>query len=100
MNKSELVQKLIESITEKHPELTEKAVIESVDILFEKMVSTLQEKGRIEIRGFGSFALRYQAARKAHNPKTKEKLISAPKYKLHFKPAKRLRARINCNINK
>ena len=50
---------------------------------------------RIEIRGFGSFTLHYRAPRKAHNPKTGERVVTEAKYSPHFKPGKALRERIN-----
>jgi integration host factor subunit beta len=56
---------------------------------------TLSKGGRVEVRGFGSFCLHYQARRNAHNPKTGEKVIAPPRYRVHFKPGKELRNRVN-----
>ena len=61
------------------------------------MGDTLSNGDRIEIRGFGSFSLHYRPPRKAHNPKTGEKLMTEPKHAAHFKPGKELRDQINAN---
>ena len=69
-----------------------------------EMMHQLAQKGRIEIRGFGSFEARYHEKRLARNPKTGKQLITEPKYVVHFKPGKELKKRINnsrhCSIKK
>ena len=52
-------------------------------------------KGRVEIRGFGSFETRYHKPRNAHNPRTGEKLRSKGKYSPHFKAGKELKEAVN-----
>lgn len=88
---------LIAEISQKMPHLAEKDVAASINSIIEQMSSKLSQGGRIEIRGFGSFCLHYRPPRKAHNPKTGEKLITQPKYAVHFKPGKELRERVNAN---
>ena len=61
------------------------------------MSEILNNGGRIEIRGFGSFNLHFRPPRRAHNPKTGEKLVTNPKYAVHFKPGKELREKVNGN---
>ncbi len=63
------------------------------------MSDVLKPGGRIEIRGFGSLNLHYRPPRRAHNPKTGEKLVTNPKYAVHFKPGKEMRERVNANRN-
>jgi integration host factor subunit beta len=48
-------------------------------------------------RIFGSFCLHYRPPRKAHNPKTGEKLVTEPKHAVHFKPGKELREQVNAS---
>jgi len=91
MIKSELIQEM----SAKFPHLQEKDVAESVNMLFELMSETLAHNGRIEIRGFGSFNLHYRPPRRAHNPKTGEKLMTQAKHSPHFKPGKEMRERVN-----
>ena len=70
-------------------------VHEYTNLLLETMSEALCHKKRIEIRGFGSLALRHRFPRKAHNPKTGERLITTEKYRPHFKPGKELRLKLN-----
>ena len=69
----------------------------SVNSILEYMSNTLGQGDRIEIRGFGSFSLHYRPIRKAHNPKTGERVYTEAKYTPHFKPGKYLRDRVNNN---
>ena len=91
MIKSELV----ELVGRKQDQLSEQDVTVSINTVLEKMALHLSRGGRIEIRGFGSFSLHYRPPRQAHNPKTGEKLVTPPKYAVHFKPGKELRESIN-----
>jgi len=88
---------LIAEIGKEQSQLPEKDIALSVNSIIEQMTSTLSEGGRIEIRGFGSVCLHFRPPRKAHNPKTGEKLVTAPKYAVHFKPGKELRERVNAS---
>jgi integration host factor subunit beta len=88
---------LIAEISKKLSHLPEKDVVLSINNIIEQMSHTLSHGGRIEIRGFGSFCLHYRPPRKAHNPKTGQKLVTAPKYAVHFKPGKELREQVNAS---
>ena len=89
---------LIGELSKRFPHLPERDIALAVNYLIEHMSSILsQEGGRIEIRGFGSFNLHFRPPRRAHNPKTGEKLITCPKFAVHFKPGKELRERVNAN---
>lgn len=91
--KSQLIAELSQALSQ----LPEKDIALAVNTIVEQMSTVLSNGGRIEIRGFGSFSLHYRPPRRAHNPKTGEKLITAPKYAVHFKPGKELRERVNAN---
>jgi integration host factor subunit beta len=91
--KSQLIAELSRTLSH----LPEKDIALAVNAVIEQMSEVLSHGGRIEIRGFGSFSLHYRPPRRAHNPKTGEKLVTAPKYAVHFKPGKELRERINAN---
>lgn len=86
---------LIAQISKQFSHLPEKDIALAVNSIIEQMSSVLSEGGRIEIRGFGSFSLHYRPPRKAHNPKTGEKLVTEPKHAVHFKPGKELRENVN-----
>ena len=91
MVKSELINR----IANKQENLSLKDVELSVNHLLEKMSNSLGRGERIEIRGFGSFSLHYRPPRKAHNPKTGDRVYTTAKYTPHFKPGKDLRERVN-----
>lgn len=88
---------LIGELSKNFPQLPEKDIALAINQLIEQLSETLGTGGRIEIRGFGSFNLHFRPPRRAHNPKTGEKLVTNPKYAVHFKPGKELRDRVNNN---
>jgi integration host factor subunit beta len=88
---------LIGELSHHFPHLPEKDIALGVSQLIECMSNTLSQGGRIEIRGFGSFNLHFRKPRRAHNPKTGEKLVTSPKYAVHFKPGKEMREKVNNN---
>ncbi len=66
-----------------------------VDTIFDEMRESLKKGQRIEIRGFGSFALRQYGAYKGRNPKTGEIVDVSPKTVPYFKVGKELKALVN-----
>ncbi|MCH9770454.1 MAG: integration host factor subunit beta [Gammaproteobacteria bacterium] len=88
---------LINQIAMKQENLSLKDVELSVNHIIEKMSDALGRGDRIEIRGFGSFSLHYRPPRRAHNPKTGERVHTTAKHTPHFKPGKDLRDRVNAN---
>ena len=60
MTKADLVEKVA-----KQAEMTKKDAEKLVEIIFESIVSTLNQGEKIELRGFGSFRVRERNARKA-----------------------------------
>ncbi len=95
MTKSELIERLAvgeKDLSATDVELATKAILET-------MSQTLEDGGRIEIRGFGSFSLHYRAPRIGRNPKTGEPVALSGKYVPHFKPGKDLRDRVNRGIS-
>lgn len=86
---------LIDSLCKENPHLTAKQVEEAVVLFFEDITTALAQNGRVELRGFGSFAVRHRAARKARNPKTGESVFVTAKATPFFKSGKILRDRLN-----
>lgn len=93
MVKSELINR----IASQQENLSLKDIELSVNHILERMSTSLGQGERIEIRGFGSFSLHYRPPRKAHNPKTGDRVYTSAKYTPHFKPGKDLRDRVNEN---
>lgn len=67
----------------------------AVKMIFDAMTAALSHGNRVEIRGFGSFALNYRPPHSARNPKSTEQVQVAEKYVPHFKAGKELRERVD-----
>lgn len=91
MTRSDLIIKL----AERYPQLLAKDAELAVKVILDSMSATLTEGGRIEIRGFGSFALNYRPPRLGRNPKSGDKVQVPAKYVPHFKAGKELRERVD-----
>jgi integration host factor subunit beta len=61
------------------------------------MTDALAGGQRIEIRGFGSFALNYRPPRIGRNPKSGDRVQVPAKHVPHFKAGKELRERVDGN---
>ena len=66
-----------------------------VRAILEYMVSSLAAGKRIEIRGFGSFAVNLRPARVGRNPKTGDSVLVPEKKVPHFKCGKDLKLKLN-----
>ncbi len=86
---------LIELITNSQDQLPQKDILLAVYTIIQTLIETLSNGERIEIRGFGSFSLRYKKTRKGRNPKTGETVIINEHYVPHFKPGKNLKKQVN-----
>ena len=91
MTRSDLIIKL----AERYPQLLGKDAELAVKVILESMASSLTSGDRIEIRGFGSFALNYRPPRMGRNPKSGDKVQVPAKYVPHFKAGKELRERVD-----
>ena len=91
MTKSELIARL----AERYPQLSAKDADFAVNTILEAMTQSLASGQRIEIRGFGSFALNTRPPRVGRNPKSGEKVLVPEKRVPHFKAGKELRERVD-----
>ncbi|MEF8754999.1 MAG: integration host factor subunit beta [Accumulibacter sp.] len=91
MTKSDLIAEL----ARRFPQLVAKDADLSVKMILEAMAEALGRGDRIEIRGFGSFALNYRPPRVGRNPKSGEKVEVPEKWVPHFKAGKELRERVD-----
>jgi integration host factor subunit beta len=86
---------LITLVRERLHYLTPKDAKTIVQTILDSMVEALAKGDRVEIRGFGSFAVKNRAAREGRNPKTGETVHIPAKKMVHFKIGKELYGRIN-----
>ena len=91
MVKTELVQALKEKLLE----LEQRDVELAVNCILAQMSDAIAKGERIEVRGFGSFDLRHRASRIGRNPKSGESLSLPAKVRIHFKPGKEMRDRVD-----
>ena len=91
MTKSELIARL----AERFPQLVAKDADYAVKMILDALTAALVRSDRIEIRGFGSFALNYRPPRVGRNPKSGDKVQVPEKHVPHFKAGKELRERVD-----
>ena len=91
MTKSELIARL----AERFPQLVAKDADFAVKMILDALSEALAKGDRIEIRGFGSFALNYRPPRVGRNPKSGDKVSVPEKWVPHFKAGKELRERVD-----
>ena len=94
MTKSELIARL----AMRFPQLVAKDADFAVKEILDAMTEALAHGDRIEIRGFGSFALNYRPPRVGRNPKSGSSVEVPEKYVPHFKAGKELRERVDAQV--
>lgn len=90
MIRSELVAR----IAAQNPHLYAKEVEQVVDAILGRIASALADGDRVQLRHFGTFAIRDREARTSRNPGTGQSVAVAAKRVIHFKPSKAMRARV------
>ena len=90
MTRSDLIAELMIS----HPHLRRADIDLIVTTIFDQITDALAHGGRVELRGFGAFAVKRRNARIGHNPRTGELMSVPEKPTLFFKARKGLRYRL------
>ncbi len=91
MIKSELVLK----IAEQNPHLYQRDVENIVNAILDTITEALARGDRVELRGFGAFAVKRREARTGRNPRTGEAVSVLEKAIPVFKTGKEMRQRLN-----
>ena len=91
MNRSDLIDRL----ALRFPQLEKRDAYAAVKVVLDAMTEVLARGDRIEIRGFGSFALNYRSPRTGRNPKSGNTVQVPGKYVPHFKAGRELRERVD-----
>ncbi len=94
MTRSQLILRL----AAQNPHFVHREVERLVNAIFETIAAALARGDRIELRGFGSFAVKEQAPRVGRNPRTGETVHVAAKLRPYFRSGKELRRRINPHV--
>lgn len=75
--------------------ISEQEAKKLVDTLLNKLTTHMSQGGRIEMRGFGSFSVRWRQSRIAHNPRTRNRERTKDKWAPYFRSGLKLRDRVN-----
>jgi len=86
---------LISELALKYKYLNHPQVERMVEQIFKYMANVLSQGQRIEIRNFGTWAVKNRKPRIARNPRTGEKVSVGEKRTIGFRMAKLLKFRIN-----
>ena len=80
LNKKALVEVVADKLGKKKKDTT---VV--VDAIFDEIINTLADGGKVDISGFGKFEVTERSARTGINPSTKEEIVipasKAPKFR-------------------
>jgi len=90
MTKAELVDHIYSD-----NDITKKATSKIVDDLFKVLSKAIQEDGRFNYPGFGTFTVKDRKGRNGRNPRTGEKIWIPPSKTVRFKPAPKFKDSLN-----
>ena len=91
MIKSDLMKK----IAEENPHLYYRDIEKIINSILNEIILALENGKRVELRGFGAFAVKKRNARQGRNPKTGSKVDIEEKIVPYFKSGKALRQKMN-----
>jgi integration host factor subunit beta len=91
MTKSELTERL----GELNPHLYQRDVERIIAAIFDEISKALSHGERVELRGFGAFAVKRREARVGRNPRSGVNVHVPEKHVPFFKTGKQLRDRLN-----
>lgn len=91
MNRSDLV----EALARRFDQLTRQDAETAVDAVLQALTQALIQGRRIEIRGFGVFAITHRPSRIGRNPRSGAPLEIPERLIPHFKPGKALRQAVS-----
>ena len=86
LNKSDLAM----ALSRKFSSLSDEVIVDSIDLILQKIINTVALDDRVEIRGFGVFSKKNIRPRKFVNPKTKEVSYLGETSIMHFKASDKL----------
>lgn len=95
MSENYTKSKLVKQVRDEFPGLTLLQAEKAIDVIFEKITKAMEEKNRVELRGFGSFSVRDRDARTARNPRTGGSVEVGKRSSVYFRAGRLLNERIN-----
>ena len=86
---------MVHPIAHKQPQLVEHDVHTVVKMMLDQMLGRLANDGRIEIRGFGFFTVRFRRARVERYPRTGAPVSLPARDTVYFRPGTKLLERVD-----
>ncbi|QPB24782.1 integration host factor subunit beta [Rhizobium sp. 007] len=86
---------LVHIIASRNPHLYHSDVERIVDTVLEEITATLEQGGRVELRGFGIFSVRHRPSRSGRNPMNGQAVFVEEKWVPFFKAGKDMQDRLN-----
>ena len=90
-----LKSELIERITAENPHLYQRDVETIVNAILDTITTALAQGDRVELRGFGVFAVKKRDARTGRNPRNGTKVAVPEKIVPTFKTSRDMHRRLN-----
>lgn len=84
MTKAELAK----IVYERHGGLSNREAAHLVDLIFNLIKGHLGDGDKVQISGFGTFAIRHKRARRGRNPQTGEEMVIKKRSAVVFRPSK------------
>ena len=92
-----LKSELLSAINKKYSSLSQGDIDLIFNLFLKKIVNSLKNGKKIELRGFGTITKKINKAKSVRNPKTNEKIFKEESFKIHFKIGKIFHKRLNSN---
>jgi len=90
-----LKSELIETIAEQNPQLYERDVEAIVNAILNTITTALARGDRVELRGFGVFAVKKREARTGRNPRNGKEVAVSEKVVPTFKTSRDMHHQLN-----
>ena len=75
---------LLLTLKKKYPSLNLDDIELITNLFFKKIINSLQNGNKVELRGFGTLSKKINKEKYVRNPKTNEKIYKPKNYKIHF----------------
>ena len=90
-------QNIVDNVSE-NTGLTKLEVEAVLNESFSQIINALSRNERIELRGFGTFAVKHRMPKKARNPATGDPVYLAERYVPTFKPSQLMKKSVNDSL--
>lgn len=99
LQKSMTRSDLVDALASRFEQFSHREAEAVVKTILDAMGHTLEQGGRIEVRGFGSFSVHERPARMGRNPRSGEAVAIPVKRVPHFKAGKALREMVDAGTD-